>query len=165
MSPAEPASRAWFVTELRHLFETGPSIDDTFHGKVGLFLEEIELFIALLDNFRELPESPEWSDERAAATYHMLDFIRRIGRDGLYIRILHQLKAIFVKEKRWLSAGLALKLHADLYEWKVDGGMVDVCEEGGLDLPAQTAFERKEAIYRHCLEYFGGSRNCNSLST
>lgn len=153
----EPAARAWFVTELRHVFETGPTIDDTFHTKVALFLDEIELFIALLENVRELPDTPDWADERACATYQMLDFIKRIGRQGLYIRFIHQLKDMFIKEKNWMSAGLTLKLHADLYEWTTEGDLVDAFKEGDLALPAQTQFERKEAIYRHCLDYFGQS--------
>jgi dedicator of cytokinesis protein 3 len=152
---SEPAARAWFVTELRQVFETGPAIDDRFHSKVAIFLDEIELFIALLENVRELPETPEWADERAAATFQMLDFIRRIGRDGLYVRFVHQLKDIFVREKNWLAAGLTLKLHSDLYDWRAEGDLVDRCTEGDLNLPAQTPFARKEAIYRHCLEYFG----------
>lgn len=139
------------------MFEHGPTIDDHFHSKVGLFLEEVELFIALLDNVRELPDTGAWADDRAAATYQMLDFIRRIGRDGLYIRFVHQLKDIFLQDKNWLSAGLTLKLHADMYEWKVDGDRLDECSEGGLELPAQTQFERKEAIYHHCLQYYGKS--------
>lgn len=85
----------------------------------------------------------------------MLDFIRRIGRDGLYVRFVHQLKDIFVREKNWLAAGLTLKLHSDLYDWQAEGDLVDRCTEGDLNLPAQTPFARKEAIYRHCLEYFG----------
>jgi dedicator of cytokinesis protein 3 len=139
------------------VFESGPAIDDRFHSKVAIFLDEIELFIALLENVRELPETPEWADERAAATFQMLDFIRRIGRDGLYVRFVHQLKGIFVREKNWLAAGLTLKLHADLYDWRAEGDLVDRCTEGDLNLPAQTSFARKEAIYRHCLEYFGES--------
>lgn len=152
----EPAARAWFVTELRHVFETGPTIDDTFHTKVALFLDEIELFIALLENVRELPDTPDWADERACATYQMLDFIKRIGRQGLYIRFIHQLKDMFIKEKNWMSAGLTLKLHANLYEWTIEGDLVDAFKEGDLALPAQTQFERKEAVYRHCLDCFGG---------
>lgn len=85
----------------------------------------------------------------------MLGFIRRIGRDALYIRFVHQLKDIFLKDKHYLSAGLTLKLHADMYGWKIDGDRVGESNEGGLVLPAQTQFERKEAIYRQCLDYFG----------
>jgi dedicator of cytokinesis protein 3 len=95
VTAGEPAARAWFVTELRNVFENGPTIDDIFHTKVALFLDEIELFIALLENVRELPETPDWAEERAAATYQMLDFIKRIGRQGLYIRFIHQLKDLF----------------------------------------------------------------------
>ena len=158
MTAGEPAARAWFVTELRNVFENGPTIDDTFHAKVALFLDEIELFIALLENVRELPETPDWAEERAAATYQMLDFIKRIGRQGLYIRFIHQLKNLFIKEKNWISAGLTLKLHADLYEWTTEGE-VENFAEGDLALPSQTPFERKEAIYRYCLDYFGMSFN------
>ena len=85
----------------------------------------------------------------------MLDFIRRIGRDGLYIRFVHQLKDMFIKDKNYLSAGLTLKLHADMYDWKIDGDKVGESNEGHLILPAQTHFDRKESIYRQCLELFG----------
>lgn len=151
----EPAARAWFVSELRNVFEATPTIDEAFQAKVSRFLEEIELFIALLENVRELPQTPEWADERASATYQMLDFIRRLGRQELYIRFVHQLKDIFVGMGNWTGAGQSLKLHADLYEWKVDGDWVEGFERDGVKMPAQSQFARKEALYYHALDCYG----------
>jgi dedicator of cytokinesis protein 3 len=129
----------------------------TFRNKVSQFLEEVELFIALLESVRELPQTPEWAEERSVATYQMLDFIRRLGRQELYIRFIHQLRDTFLQNGNYTSAGISLKLHAELYEWKIGGEWVDGFKWDGMDLPPQSQFGRKEALYYHALNHFGES--------
>ncbi|KAK4687917.1 hypothetical protein P7C73_g2195, partial [Tremellales sp. Uapishka_1] len=130
-------------------------VDTAFHLKVGNLLDEVELFIDLLLVLRDLPETPEWKDERAAATYRLMIFIMKIGRKDLYIRFVHQLVDINVESSDWLAAGLALKLHADLYDWSLDGDLVESTKIGKVELPAQNQFARKEAIYYLVLDYLG----------
>lgn len=149
--------RAYFVAQLRSVFESTPSIDETFRSKVGTFLDEVELFIDLLLAVRDLPESTEWKEERVAATYRLMEFIRRIGRTDLYVRFVYQLVQIMVNSRDWLGAGLALKLHADLHPWSHEGEMMDAFNEGGIHLPIQTPFARRESLCYHAIDYFGAS--------
>lgn len=150
---SESVARAYFVSRLRTVFEATPDIDENFRGHVGSFLDQVELFIDLLMAIRDLPETPQWKEERVAATVRLMEFFSKVGRDDLYVRFVHHLVAINVGARDWFGAGMALKLHADLYEWTISGELVDEFRHGDIHLPAQTQFERKEAILYHVLEY------------
>ncbi|KAK8853154.1 hypothetical protein IAR55_003855 [Kwoniella newhampshirensis] len=155
-SSSDPTMRAYFVAQLRSVFESTPEIDASFTAKVSALLDEVELFIDLLLLLREIPETAAWKDERCSAIYRLITFVDRIGRKDLYIRFVHQMVAINADPtvRDWLAAGLALKLHADIYDWKVEGNWVDEVKIGKVVLPAQTEFARKEAIYYHVIDYF-----------
>ncbi|TXT11135.1 hypothetical protein VHUM_01886 [Vanrija humicola] len=153
ISASESGTRAYFVTRLRNVFEATPEIDSNFRDHVAPFLDQVELFIGLLMAVRDLPETPQWKEERVAATVRLMEFFSKVGRDDLYIRFVHHLVAINAEAGDWLGAGLALKMHADLHDWKMDGELVDEFHHGDLRLPAQTQFERKEALLYHVLEY------------
>lgn len=124
-------------------------------------MDEIELFIDLLLALREPPDTPTWRDERGLALYRLLLFTKKIGRPDLYIRFVHQLVTIALESNDHLSAGYALKLHAEIYDWKV-GKMVD--DFPLMALPPQTEFERKEAILYHVMDHFGTSAQYLRLS-
>lgn len=150
--------RAYFITQLRTLYESKPSPDPKFAHQFSTFLDEVELFIDLLLTFRDLPESVEWKDERASAIYRLMDFIQRVGRSELYVRFVHLLVGINVGGQDWLGAGLAMKCHAETYEWTNEGDLVDRWSGEGVKLPAQTQFARRESLYYHAIDYFGESR-------
>ena len=155
LASSDPTMRAYFVAHLRAVFENSPQVDTSFHSKVGDLLNEIELFIELLLELRDIPESPEWKDERAQAILQLTIFTQRIGREDLYIRFIHQLVKLDIDARDWLAAGLALKMHADLYEWQLDGELLEDFSIGGINLPAQNEFARKESLYYHAIDYFG----------
>jgi dedicator of cytokinesis protein 3 len=160
---SDPTSRAYFVAQLRAVFEASPPVDPTFQTEVGRFMDEIELFIDLLITLRTLPEAPEWKDERTLAVHRLTGFTQRIGRTDLYIRFIHQLVDIALESKDHLGAGYALRLHADVYDWNVSGDLVDEFAGSGLELPAQTQFERKEALLYHAMDHFGKCRTMHTL--
>jgi hypothetical protein len=147
--------RAYFITQLRTLYESKLSPDPVFALQFSTFLDEVELFIDLLLAMRDLPETVEWKDERTSAIYRLMDFIRRVGRSELYVHFVHQLVGINLEAKDWLGAGLAMKCHAEVYEWAVDGDLVDRWAGEGVKLPAQTQFARRESLYYHAIDYFG----------
>lgn len=153
VSATETASRAYFVSRLRTVFEHQADLDNNFREHVGTFLDQVELFIDLLMAVRDLPQTPRWKEERVAAIFRLMEFFSRVGRDDLYVRFVHHLVSINVAARDWLGAGLALKLHADLYDWTMQGELVDEFHAGDLHLPAQTQFQRKEAIMYHVLDY------------
>nr|XP_019044242.1 hypothetical protein I302_07525 [Kwoniella bestiolae CBS 10118]OCF23172.1 hypothetical protein I302_07525 [Kwoniella bestiolae CBS 10118] len=154
-SSSDPTMRAYFVAQLRAVFESTPSIDQGFTEKVSVFLDEIELFIDLLLSLREIPDSLEWSDEKMSAIYRLMSFVERIGRNDLYIRFVQQLADISVQNRNWSSAGLSIRLHAQVYSWDNKGDLLDEAILGGaMKLPPQNQFQRKEALYYHAIEYF-----------
>lgn len=89
-SKGDDISRAFFIGQLRHLFDNS-SVDETLRHRVASFLESVDLFLELLLNVRALPEGEEFQDDRVIATLRLMNFIRRIGRDEIYIKYVHQL--------------------------------------------------------------------------
>ncbi|KAG8964810.1 hypothetical protein FRC03_001343 [Tulasnella sp. 419] len=83
-------SRAFFISQLRRLFESS-TLDETLKNSVGDFLDSVDQFLGLLLSVRELPEGEEYQDDRVIATLRLMNFIRQIGRDEIYIKYVHQL--------------------------------------------------------------------------
>lgn len=98
-----------------------------------------------------------------------MNFIRRIGRDEIYIKYVHQLvnvsfthplaiidllnyRQMHLQSQNYVEAALTLKLHADLYEWNLNS-FVEPMED--LLLPQQSQFHRKETLHLLILDYFG----------
>lgn len=97
-----------------------------------------------------------------------MNFIRRIGRDEIYIKYVHQLVNVsyqfqsttfsthlfqmHLQSQNYVEAALTLKLHSDLHEWDLNlfvGPMED------LGLPQQSHFHRKETLCLLILDYLG----------
>lgn len=89
-SKSDDISRAFFIGQLRLLFESS-NVDDQLRQRVSDFLDSVDLFLELLMNVRELPDGDEFQDDRVIATLRLMNFIRRIGRDEIYIKYVHQL--------------------------------------------------------------------------
>lgn len=89
-SKRDDISRAFFIGQLRHLFDNS-NVDETLKQRVVAFLESVDLFLNLLLEVRALPEGDEYQDDRVIATLRLMNFIRRIGRDEIYIKYVHQL--------------------------------------------------------------------------
>jgi dedicator of cytokinesis protein 3 len=107
-SKGDDISRAFFIGQLRHLFDSS-DVDDQLRDRVSNFLDSVDLFLELLLSVRALPEGEEFADDRVIATVcvlflhidlpanlfltqlRLMNFIRRIGRDEIYIKYVHQL--------------------------------------------------------------------------
>jgi dedicator of cytokinesis protein 3 len=97
-----------------------------------------------------------------------MNFIRRIGRDGMYIKYVHQLVNVrtssrvvaasetilqmHLQSQNYVEAALTLKLHAEMHEWDFTS-FVEPMED--LGLPQQSQFHRKETLYLLILDYLG----------
>ena len=89
-SKRDDITRAFFIGQLRLLFANS-NVDDELRKRVWDFLQSVDLFLELLLNVRALPEGEEFQDDRVIATLRLMNFIRRIGRDEIYIKYVHQL--------------------------------------------------------------------------
>jgi tyrosine-protein phosphatase YwqE len=168
-SKGDDISRAFFIGQLRHLFDNS-SVDDALRQRVARFLESVDLFLELLLSVRALPEGEEFQDDRVIATLRLMNFIRRINRDEIYIKYVHQLvnvstaindlsfhglylrRQMHLQSQNYVEAALTLKLHSDLHEWDVNT-YIDPMED--LGLPRQTSFARKETLSLLILDYLG----------
>lgn len=109
-SKGDDISRTFFIEHLRTLFEPA-EVDAPLRDRVATFLDDVDMFLELLLSVRALPEGEEFADDRVIATVRdlcspanldqadttaffqlrLMNFIRRIGRDEIYIKYVHQL--------------------------------------------------------------------------
>jgi dedicator of cytokinesis protein 3 len=69
-SKGDDISRAFFIGQLRHLFDTS-DVDDELRRTVGGFLDAVDMFLELLLSVRALPEGEEFADDRVIATVRL----------------------------------------------------------------------------------------------
>ncbi|KAI0633627.1 cytoplasmic protein [Trametes polyzona] len=150
-SKGDDISRTFFISHLRHLFDSS-DVDEELRTRVTNFLESVNVFLQLLLSVRALPEGEEFADDRVMATLRLMNFIRRIGRDEIYIKYVHQLVNMHLQSQNYVEAALTLKLHADLYEWDLNSFLPPMEDLG---LPQQSQFHRKETLCLLILDYLG----------
>ncbi|CAI6265524.1 unnamed protein product [Periconia digitata] len=151
-----------FIKELIDLFEPLAHDPDD-----PLFLAVKDL-ITTLDELLDLLVAVH-SAEAAGETFHIMDtlhlmeFLKDMQKEDIYIRYVHQLVELQTNAQNFTEAGLALRLHAELYEWDPTN-VVDPLVEP--DFPAQTSFERKEQLYFQMIEnYESGQSWGDALGT
>ncbi|KAF8070275.1 C2 domain in Dock180 and Zizimin proteins-domain-containing protein [Lyophyllum atratum] len=131
-SKGDDISRAFFIGQLRHLFETS-DVDEQLRERVSSFLDSVDLFLELLLSVRALPEGEEFADDRVIATVGLFSHI--------YIKYVHQLVNMHLQSQNYVEAALTLKLHSDLHEWDLNS--------------FQSHFHRKETLCLLILDYLG----------
>ncbi|KAF2803496.1 uncharacterized protein BDZ99DRAFT_426873 [Mytilinidion resinicola] len=96
-------------------------------------------------------------------TLHLMEFLKDMQKEDIYIRYVHQLVDLQADAGNFTEAGLALRLHAELYEWDPTSAVDPL---GDPHFPSQTSFERKEQLYFKMIKYYeDGSSWDNALGT
>jgi len=139
-----------FVPELLSLFEAmaQPPDDPLFqavHSYVTIVDELLDLLVAV-HSADALGEAVQIMD-----TLRLMEFLKDMQKTDIYIGYVHELAQVQTSAQNFTEAGLALRMHAELYEW--DPSTV----VGPLSAPkmrSQSAFERKEQIYFQTIHYF-----------
>ncbi|KAI8934958.1 hypothetical protein NX059_008624 [Plenodomus lindquistii] len=84
-------------------------------------------------------------------TLHLMEFLKDMQKEDIYIRYVHQLVEIQLDAQNYTEAGLALRLHAELYEWDPNTTVDPLTEPS---FPPQAAFERKEQLYFQMIDHY-----------
>ncbi|KAI9888447.1 MAG: hypothetical protein M1814_006926 [Vezdaea aestivalis] len=147
-----------FISELSDLFEPLSHVENdllyaAFRGLVATIDEFLDLLVAV--------HSTDMTEEAAhiVNTLRLMEFLRDMQKEDIFIRYVHQLGKVQLEARSPVEAGLALKLHADLYSWdsakKLDA-LIDPA------YPVQTEFDRKELLYFEMIKRFedGKSWDC-----
>ncbi|KAF2999578.1 hypothetical protein E8E14_004681 [Neopestalotiopsis sp. 37M] len=112
--------------------------------------------IGTVDEFLDLLVAVHSGEGGSAASQlisrlRLMEFLRDMQKEEIFIRYVHQLARLQADARNHAEAGLALRLHAELYDWnpiKIAGALSDPA------FPAQTHFERKERIYFDMIKHF-----------
>ncbi|KAI0136958.1 SH3 domain-containing protein [Xylariales sp. AK1849] len=139
-----------FVNELLERFEPLSKIEGE---PLYAALQEL---IATVDEFLDLLVAVHSGEDSGAASQlinrlRLMEFLRDMQKEEIFIRYVHQLARLQADARDHAEAGLALRLHAELYEWnpiKTAPALSDP------HFPAQSHFERKERIYFDMIKQF-----------
>ncbi|KAI2642298.1 SH3 domain-containing protein [Xylaria nigripes] len=132
-----------FINELLERFESLSLVeDDPLYAALKDFINTIDVFLDLLVAVHSSDASGEASN--LMNRLELMEFLRDMHKEDMFIRYVHQLAALQRGKGNHTEAGLALRLHADLYDWDPIT-MTPALPEP--NFPRQSHFERKERIY------------------
>lgn len=150
-----------FIGELMVRFEPLSAIPDE-----PLYAALREL-VATLDEFLDLLAAVHSGDNTHEASHiinrlRLMEFLRDMQKEEIFVRYVHQLADLQAETRNFAGAGLALRLHADLYEWDPTRQCTALPEN---DFPAQSAFDRKESIYFSMIKHFEDGESWSNALT
>lgn len=137
-----------FVDELLLLFEPlsrepGDGLWDAVRSLVSVVDELLDLLGAV-----HCPDQTESS--QIMHTLQLMEFLKDMRKEDMFVSYVHQLATVQAQLHNPTEAGLALQLHADLYQWEKT-----VVEKLADPLfPEQTSFERKEQLYFEMIKFY-----------
>ena len=145
----ENAQQKLFIGELLDSF------DFLAHVAEDPLWEAIKVIVSTIDELLELLVAVHSAGTteafRIMHTLRLMDFLRGMQKEDIFIQYVHQLAELQARSRNFTEAGLALRLHADLYDWN-PGVIVGLLSKP--DFPEQSAFERKERLYFDIIQYF-----------
>ncbi|KOS22603.1 Dedicator of cytokinesis protein 1 [Escovopsis weberi] len=157
----ESSLQKLFVAELLERFQPLSEMPDE-----PLYVALREL-VGMVDEFLDLLVAVHSGDGDGEATniinrLRLMEFLRDMQKEEIFVRYVHQLANIQAESRNHTEAGLALRLHADLYDWDPIGttpGLIDP------EFPAQSPFERKERIYFDMIKHFEDGESWSNALT
>ncbi|KAK8247296.1 putative SH3 and Ded_cyto domain protein [Phyllosticta capitalensis] len=139
-----------FINELIDLFEPmAQDPDDALFNAVKDLINTIDELLDLLVAVHGRESSGEVF--HIMDTLHLMEFLKDMQKEDIYIRYVHQLAQIQAAAGNKTEAGLAIRLHAELYDWDPTT-TVQALEDPAF--PSQTAFDRKEHLYFEMIKHY-----------
>ncbi|XP_014560301.1 hypothetical protein COCVIDRAFT_23539 [Bipolaris victoriae FI3] len=146
----EAVSQKHFIQELIELFEP------LAHNPEEELLGALKNLISTVDELLDLlvaVHSTEATGEifHIMDTLHLMEFLKDMQKEDMYIRYVHQLVELQADAQNYTEAGLALRLHAELYDWDPNLTVDPLTDPS---MPPQSAFERKEQLYFQMIDHY-----------
>ena len=139
-----------FVGELLQRFEPLKNLpDDPLYAALNDLMGTVDEFLDLLVAVHSGDVTGEASN--LINRLRLMEFLRDMQKESIFVHYVHQLAALQAESRNYTEAGLALRLHADLYEWDPSRQVAVLTDP---DFPLQTHFERKERIYFEMIKHF-----------
>ncbi|KAL5594014.1 uncharacterized protein BROUX77_007361 [Berkeleyomyces rouxiae] len=140
-----------FVFELLDRFEPLSELgeDEPLYAATRELMVTIDEFLDLLIAVHSSEDTSEASN--LIKRLHLMEFLRDMHKEEMFVRYVHQLADLQAESRNFTEAGLALRLHADLYDWDPTQQVAKLHDP---EFPVQTHFERKERIYFDMIKHF-----------
>ncbi|KAI0435866.1 SH3 domain-containing protein [Xylaria telfairii] len=139
-----------FIRELLERFDSLSHIEgDPLYAALRELVETLDVFLDLL----VAVHSGDMNGEASNLTnrLELMEFLRDMHKEDIFIRYVHQLATLQRGIGNHTEAGLALRLHADLYDWDPTSITPALSEP---HFPEQSHFERKERIFFEMIKHF-----------
>jgi dedicator of cytokinesis protein 3 len=151
----EVAVQKHFIRELIDLFDPqAQNLEDPLNLAVKGLISTIDELLDLLVAVHSTDAAGEVF--HIMDTLHLMEYLKDMQKEDIYIRYVHQLVRLQVEAGNFTEAGLALRLHAELYEWDSTTAVEPLFDPS---FPAQTSFERKEHLYFQMIDYYEKGRS------
>lgn len=139
-----------FISELLDRFQPLSQIED---DPLYAALQDL---VGTIDEFLDLLVAVYSSEDSGAASQlinrlRLMEFLRDMQKEEIFIRYVHQLAKLQSDGRNHAEAGLALRLHAELYDWNPVKHVAPLSDP---EFPGQSHFERKERIYFDMIKHF-----------
>ncbi|KAF4126329.1 dedicator of cytokinesis protein 3 [Geosmithia morbida] len=158
---AESIIQKLFVSELLERFQPLSELpDEPLYTAVQELVGTVDEFLDLLTAVHNADSTNEATN--LISQLRLMEFLRDMQKEEIFVRYVHQLAAFQAECRNHAEAGLALRLHADLYEWDPTRHTTPLSEP---EFPAQTAFERKEKIYFAMIKHFEDGESWSNALT
>lgn len=139
-----------FIRELLDRFESLSQVEgEPLYTAVKDLVGTVEEFLDLLVAVHSGDVAGEASN--LINRLRLMEFLRDMQKEEIFIRYVHQLATLQAEARNHTEAGLALRLHAELYNWDPTKRVPALHNP---DLPEQSHFERKERIYFDMIRHF-----------
>jgi len=139
-----------FVSEVLDRFDTLAELpDDALYAAIRELMGAVDEFLDLLVAVHSGDGTSEAS--HLINRLRLMEFLRDMQKEEIFVRYVHQLATLQAESRNHAEAGLALRLHADLYDWDPTKHVPALLDP---DFPMQTQFERKERIYFDMIRHF-----------
>jgi dedicator of cytokinesis protein 3 len=139
-----------FVGEVLERFDPLAAIpDEPLYGALRELMSTVDEFLDLLVAVHSGDATSEAS--HLINRLRLMEFLRDMQKEEIFVRYVHQLASLQCESRNHVEAGLALRLHADLYDWDPTKQVSALPDP---EFPSQTQFERKERIYFDMIKHF-----------
>ncbi|KAM0720482.1 hypothetical protein Q7P37_004618 [Cladosporium fusiforme] len=150
-SVSEAVLQKTFITEMiSHFISLRHTVEDSLYQAVVSMFSKIEELLGMLGSVHS-GETVSNEPAQIINTLRLMEFLRNVQSEEAYIRYVHQLAEMQSNAGNHTEAGLALQLHADRYAWDSTAKTNEMPEP---KMPAQNAFERKEALYFQMVQHY-----------
>lgn len=139
-----------FIGEVLERFEPLAEVpEEPLYNAIRELMATVDEFVDLLVAVHSGDGSGEASN--LINRLRLMEFLRDMQKEEIFVRYVHQLADLQAGARNYTEAGLALRLHADLYDWDPIKNTPALADPA---YPSQSQFERKERIYFDMIKYF-----------